>query len=62
MTTASDGRLLGSRSTWLYPGGRWGSPKAGTRRSATRHLQHSVWVLHDEHGRFPGGCEGEWRV
>ena len=62
MPPSSDGRAWGSRSTCCYPGGRWGSPKAGTGRSATRPLQHSVCVLHCEHGKLPEGCEGEWEV
>src|SRR5262247_1119928 len=46
MPPPSDGSAWGSRSTCLYPGGRRGSPREGTGRSATRHLQHSVGVLH----------------
>jgi len=43
---------MGLQVNLIYPGGRRGSPKAGMGCSATRHLQHSAWVLSWEHGRL----------
>jgi len=45
-----------------YPGGWLGSRRARMGPPGTRHLHHSVWVFHDEHGKLPDGCEGEWEV
>ena len=44
----------------LSPGGRLGSRRARMGQPVTRHLHHAVGVCHDEHGKLPEGCEGEW--
>ena len=43
-----------------YPVCRLGSRKERMGPPATRHLHHSVCVIHIEHGRLLEGCQGEW--
>jgi hypothetical protein len=40
----------------------WGAAERGKGNKRTRHLQHPVRVLHDEHGKPFDGCQGQWRV
>ena len=44
----------------IYPVCRLGSRRERTGQPATRHLTHALCVFHDEHGKLPAGCEGEW--
>ena len=45
-----------------YPVFILGSRKERKGQLATRHLHHSSnHVLHDEHGKLPEGCQGEWK-
>ena len=37
-----------------------GSRRARTGQPVTRHLTHAMCVFHDEHGKLPAGCQGEW--
>ena len=39
---------------------RLGSRRARMGPPVTRHLQHAVCVFHDDHGKLPAGCAGEW--
>ena len=45
-----------------YPVCRLGSRRARMGPPVTRHLPHSVCVIHTEHGRLCEGCQGEWEV
>jgi hypothetical protein len=46
---------LGTRVNLTYPVFMLGSRRERTGHLGTRHLQHCVGVLHDEHGKLPDG-------
>jgi len=51
---------MGTRVNLTYPVFMLGSRRERTGHRETRHLQHCAWVLYDEHGKLPAGCEGGW--
>jgi len=54
--------LAGSLAEPVYPMLVLGGRKARRGPWGTHYLPHLVWVPHDEHGKLPDGCEGEWEV
>ena len=54
--------VMAIQANLIYPVCRLGSRRERMGTPATRHLPHSVCVIHTEHGRLLEGWEGEWAV